>query len=142
MKEKESFDIIYSDTDNNNYQNKFVQNNLLNNNDNTDNHYYYGKRFSTPKNLKLNLLLLNNKSINYTNKNSFLHKSMQKLTEKKPKIMERMKNDRIKTNIGNMTNNTNDSNNIKWKENYAFKRNSYYKKNLIRIKLFYGYDKK
>jgi hypothetical protein len=82
---------------------------------------------------------LNNKSINYTNKNSLLHKSLKNLTQKKPNNLNNIKSNKIKTKIRDITNN---NNNTKMKENYEFKRRSYYKKNLTRIKLFYGYDKK
>ena len=133
-KEKESIDNVTSDIDNN----KFLDNYSINMNDTNYKYYYFKdkKRFSTPKNIKFNLLLLNNKSINYTNKDSFFHKSMQIISQNNPQFINNLKYNKIKAQLREY------SNNNKSKDNYTFKRNNYYKKNLTRIKLFYGLDKK
>jgi len=93
-------------------------------------------RNSTPKNLKFNLLLLNNKSITYTNKESFVQKSLKMLAENHKKE-EKQKEEEIKgkiTSTDNIINKKKD----KDKEDYIFKRDNYYKKNLMRMKFFYG----
>ena len=81
-KEKESNDLISSDNDNN--MNFEIDNNSLYQNDSVNKYYYFkgNKVFLTPKNVKLNLILLNNKSINFTNKDSLFHKSLHILTQK------------------------------------------------------------
>ena len=101
--------------------------------------YNYLERLLTPKNIKLSMLLLTNKSINLTNNNSFFQDNIKKLIitnnkreNKKEKIEELLKDDiynkdDVKSSI---------------ERKYKNKRDDYYKKNLIRLKVFYGFEKK
>ena len=138
-KEKESIEIITSEIDN-----ELEDKISINTTGNNYKYFYFkgNKRLATPNNLKLNLLLLNNKSINFTNKDSFFHKNMKILTRNNPqnldlKYMQKCKEEKINTLISEGIQNKKNKN----KKNYTFKRNSYYKKNLSRIKLFYGFKK-
>ena len=145
-KEKDSNELVSSDMDKIiNYE----RNNSINRNENTNKYYYFksNKRFSTPKNLQLNLLLLNNKSINFTNKNSLFHKSLQLLTQNNFEVIKNLKNDNKEKEISNeiKTHRKNNVINNKLnmnKDNYMFQRDNYYKKNLTRMKFFYGLGKK
>ena len=151
-KEKESIELVSYDLDNNKnneFNNKL--NNSFNRNEKIDKYYYFlkaKKRFSTPKNLKLNLLLLNNNSINFTNKNPNFQKSLQFLLKQNQneESIKNVKNKKIETEINHAKSQNKEDNVIKIKNNnkvnYLFNRNSYYKKNLTRMKFFYGLDKK
>jgi hypothetical protein len=123
--------------------------NSFNRNEKQDKYYYFvkgQKKISTPKNLKLNLLLLNNKSINFTNKISNCQKSLQFLTKKNEEFLKELKNKKIDNDIHKVKSQDKEDNIINNKNNrkfnYIFKRDSYYKKNLTRMKFFYGLDKK
>ena len=116
------------------------KNNKRKENDNKTDIYNSYERMVAAKNINLNMLLLTNKTINLTNKNSHFQKSIEKLINsskkeeskenKKEKIYEILKED-------------NDENDYcQHKRISVYKRDEYYKKNLIRIKLFYGIDKK
>ena len=124
----------------------YERNNSINRNENTNKYYYFksNKRFSTQKYLRLNLLLLNNKSINFTNKNSLFHKSLQLLAQKNSEVIKNLKNDKeISNEIKAHSKNDAINNNLnKNKDNYMLQRDNYYKKNLTRIKFFYGLGKK
>ena len=96
------------------------------------------KRLLCPKKFNFNMLLLNNRSLNMVNKDSFFHENLNKLLispkvkqNKKEKIKEIIKEDK-------------DNNILKTiKETIkVFKKDDYYQKILQRIKLFYGIDKK
>jgi hypothetical protein len=106
--QKESVDLFMSHTEyNKNFKND--SNNMMNSNEKT---YSILKnvRNSTPKNLKFNLLLLNNKSITFTNKESFVQKSLKMLAENLKKE-EKQKEEEIKgkiTSTDNIRNNKND----------------------------------
>ena len=107
-------------------------------NNSQNNESYSLNRLLTPKNCNLNMLLLNNVSLNMTNKDSFFHKKIKELISSK-KIKENKKEKIEEILKENKYNNTINSN----KEGInVWKRDDYYKKNLIRIKLFYGLDKK
>ena len=145
-KEKESIELIYSDLENNKTN---ELDNSFNRNEKQDKYYYFvkgQKKISTPKNLKLNLLLLNNKSINFTNKISNCQKSLQFLTKKNEEFFKELKNKKIDNDIHKVKSQDKEDNIINNKNNrkfnYIFKRDSYYKKNLTRMKFFYGLDKK
>ena len=106
---------------------------------NEEKKYNYLERLVTPKNIKFNTLLLTNKSINLANRNSFFRDSIKKLikfdTKReniKEKIEELLKDDDYNKDDINITN----------ERKYMNKRVEHYKKNLIRLKLFYGFDKK
>ena len=144
-KEKESNDLISSDNDNN--MNFEIDNNSLYQNDSVNKYYYFkgNKVFLTPKNVKLNLLLLNNKSINFTNKDSLFHKSLHILTQKNLNVIKNLKSEIKEKEINNIKAQSRED--IKNKknlnrENYMIQRDIYYKKNLTRMKFFYGLDKK
>ena len=145
-KEKDSNELVSSDMDKIiNYE----RNNSINRNENSNKYYYFksNKRFSTPKNLQLNLLLLNNKSINFTNKSSLFHKSLQLLTQNNFEVIKNLKNNNKEKEISNeiKTHSKNNAINNKLnknKDNYMFQRDNYYKKNLTRMKFFYGLGKK
>ena len=125
--------------------------------------------FSTPKNLKFNLFLLNNKSLIFANKESHFQKSMKLLTQNNSNEIKKIKNvkdeekekdededkdkekyednDKDKKKDNKMKNhlriNINNIKKDKIKIDYIFKRKNYYKKNLRRMKFFYGLlDKK
>ena len=135
--QKDSVDLLMSNTEyNKNYKND--SNYMMNSNEIAYSILNLKKnvRNSTPKNLKFNLLLLNNKSITYTNKESFVQKSLKMLAENHKKE-EKQKEEEIKgkiTSTDNIINKKKD----KDKEDYIFKRDNYYKKNLMRMKFFYG----
>lgn len=134
---KESIDLLMSNTEyNKNMKND--SNNVMESNEKTYNilNLKNNVRNSTQKNLKFNLLLLNNKSILYTNKESFVQKSLKMLAENHKKE-EKQKEEEIKGKIASTENIGNKKKN-KDKEDYIFKRDSYYKKNLMRMKFFYG----
>jgi len=135
--QKDSVDLLMSNTEyKKNYKND--SNYMMNSNEIAYSILNLKKnvRNSTPKNLKFNLLLLNNKSITYTNKESFVQKSLKMLAENHKKE-EKQKEEEIKgkiTSTDNIINKKKD----KDKEDYIFKRDNYYKKNLMRMKFFYG----
>ena len=144
-KEKESNDLISSDNDNN--MNFEIDNNSLYQNDSVNKYYYFkgNKVFLTPKNVKLNLLLLNNKSINFTNKDSLFHKSLHILTQKNLNVIKNLKSETKEKEINNIKAKSREdikNNNNLNRENYMIQRDIYYKKNLTRMKFFYGLDKK
>jgi hypothetical protein len=84
-KEKESIELLSSDIENNN---NMEMTSSINRNEKLYKYFYVkgNKRFSTPNNFQLNLLLLNNKSINFTNKDLFFHNSLKLLTQKTQSI--------------------------------------------------------
>ena len=135
--QKDPVDLLTSNTEyNKNFKND--SNYMMNSNEITYNILNLKKnvRNSTPKYLKFNLLLLNNKSIIYTDKESFVQKSLKMLAENHKKE-EKQKEEEIKgkiTSTDNIVNKKKD----KDKEDYIFKRDNYYKKNLMRMKFFYG----
>ena len=142
-KEKESIELLSSDIENNN---NMEMTSSINRNEKLYKYFYFkgNKRFSTPNNFQLNLLLLNNKSINFTNKDLFFHNSLKLLTQKTQtikniKFSKKKFLSQPKSPNNEIINNNNKKNS---KENYIFKRQTYYKKNLTRMKLFYGLDKK
>ncbi len=142
-KEKESIEIITSDMDN-----ELEDKISINSTGNNYKYFYFkgNKRLATPNNLKLNLLLLNNKSINFTNTNPLLHKSLQLLTQKNTEENKNIKNDIKEKEINKLKiqskeNIVNNKLNLS-KDNYIVQRDIYYKKNLSRMKLFYGLGKK
>ena len=144
-KEKDILELVSSDKDNKNSE----RDNSINNNEILDKYLYYykgNKRFSTPKHLKLNILLLNNKSINFTNKKSLIHKSLKLLTQKNSQIIQKLKSAKKEKEIilKKSRNIKKTNNNIKRKdkESYMFQRETSYKKNLTRMKFFYGLGKK
>ena len=136
--QKESVDLLMSHIEHNkNFKND--SNDVMNSNEKNYSILNLKKnvRNSTPKNLKFNLLLLNNKSIMYTNKESFVQKSLKMLAENHTKE-KKQKEEEIKgkiTSADNIRNRKKDKDN---KDNYIFKRDNYYKKNLMRMKFFYG----
>ena len=144
-KEKDFIEFVSSDMDKiMNYE----KNNSITRNENSNRLYFFkgNKNFSTPKHLKLNLLLLNNKSINFTNTNTLLHKSLQLLTQKNTEENKNIKNDIKEKEINKLKiqskeNIVNNKLNLS-KDNYIVQRDIYYKKNLSRMKLFYGLGKK
>ena len=108
---------------------------------NEDEKYIFLERLLTPKNVKLNTLLLTNKSINLSNKTSFLQKNIEKMIEftktkenKKQRIEEILKEN---NNINEINNTSGEIEKIK-----LIKRENYYQKNLIRLKMLYGFNKK
>jgi len=135
---KESADFHMSHTEyNKNFRNDC--NNVMDSNEKTYTNILNLKknvRNSTPKNLKFNLMLLNNKSIIYTNRESFVQKSLKMLAENQKKE-EKQKEEENKGKILSTENIGNKKGN-KDKEDYIFKRDNYYKKNLMRMKFFYG----
>ena len=96
------------------------------------------KRLLCPKKFNFNMLLLNNRSLNMVNKDSFFHKNLKKLLIS-PKVKQNNK-EKIKEIIEE----DKDNNVLKTiKEAIkVFKKDDYYQKILQRIKLFYGIDKK
>ena len=108
---------------------------------NEEEKYIFLERLLTPKNVKLSTLLLTDKSINLTNKNSHFQKNIQKILSttkykenKRDRIEEILKEKVYSHNISNVDNEIEKIN--------VFKRDNNYKKNLIRLKMFYGFHKK
>ena len=116
------------------------KNNKRKENDNKTDIYNSYERMVAAKNINLNMLLLTNKTINLTNKNSHFKKSIEKLINSSKK--EENKENK-KEKIDEILKEDNDENDYcQHKRISVYKRDEYYKKNLIRIKLFYGIDKK
>ena len=143
-KEKEYTELLTYEEENNN-NNAQITTSINRNKNNIYFDFKNNKRFSTPKNLQFNLLLLNNKSINFTNKDLFLHKSLRLLTHN-AQTMKKLKSpenenffNKIKIHKNEIINNKKKNNS---KDNYKSKRDTYYKKNLTRMKFFYGLDRK
>ena len=115
---------------------------IMNNTDN--NNFNSPNRLMTQNNLKnidFNMLELTDRSLNLANTNSIFHKNIQKLINspnknenKKEKIEEILKENKFGKNINDF--------NKKKERKFLSKRDDNYKRNLIRIKLFYGIDKK
>ena len=108
---------------------------------NEEEKYIFLERLLTPKNIKLSTLLLTDKSINLTNKNSHFQKNIQKILSttkykenKRDRIEEILKEKAYSHNISNVDNEIEKIN--------VFKRDNNYKKNLIRLRMFYGFHKK
>ena len=95
----------------------------------------------TPKNVKLSTFLLTNKSINLSNKTSFFQNKIDKMInttkikENKKKRIEEILKENTKSKEINDTGDEIEK--IK-----VYKRDNYYEKNLIRLKMFYGFNKK
>ena len=108
---------------------------------NEDEKYIFLGRLLTPKNVKLSTLLLTNKSINLPNKIFLYKKNIDKMInttniiENKKEMIEEILKENTKSNEINNT-----GNEIEKKK--VFKRDNYYKKNLIRLRMFYGFNKK
>ena len=105
------------------------------NNDKLD--YFSFDRSLRSKNINLNMLVLTNRSINLTNRDSFFNNKIEKLIKipkitenKKEKIEEILKENDDNNNISDLINKSDRA--------YIYKRDDYYKKNLMRIKFFYG----
>ena len=108
---------------------------------NEEEKYIFLERLLTPKNIKLSTLLLTDKSINLTNKNSHFQKNIEKILSttkykenKRDRIEEILKENAYSHNISNVDNEIEKIN--------VFKRDNNYKKNLIRLRMFYGFHKK
>ena len=108
---------------------------------NEDEKYIFLERLLTPKNVKLSTFLLTNKSINLSNKTSFFQNKIDKMInttkikENKKKRIEEILKENTKSKEINDTGDEIEK--IK-----VYKRDNYYEKNLIRLKMFYGFNKK
>ena len=133
ISKKGKFFKNFSETENNERK-KIIQHN-------EEEKYIFLERLLTPKNVKFSTLLLTNRSINLTNKKSYFQKNIQKIinsTENKENKKERIEDILKENTISNDINNISDE----FKKMEIFKRDNYYKKNLIRLKMFYGFNKK